>query len=120
MRTILDPCWLVLGLTAAGCVVDQPEHALPNGGREMAGAAGQGGGAAGGPTETTPGSAGSSSSMAGSPITAAPANDAAATDPPDTGESPKESGALDAPAVDHGKEYVWIDQTFHWATGIDT
>ena len=43
-------------------------------------------------------------------------------DPADAGETPKESGAGDAApaAVDHGKEYLWIDQTFHWATGIDT
>ena len=122
MRTILDPCWLVLGLTAVGCVVDQPEHALPNGVHEAAGADGQGGVAAGGPAEIASGSAGSSSSTAGSSVTALPADDAAAHDPADAGETVKESGAGDAApaAVDHGKEYLWIDQTFHWTTGIDT
>jgi hypothetical protein len=121
MRAILDPCWLVLGLTAVGCVAEQPEHALPNHGVASE-AAGEGGGG-GSSSEVVVGSAGSSSgSTAGSPATAPADSDAGSGDPVEAGEITKESGAGDvAPAaVDHGKEYVWIDQTFHFTQATDT
>jgi hypothetical protein len=121
MRAIFDACWLVLGLTAVGCVVEQPEHALPNY-VAMPETAGQGGASAVEVTGGKAGSSSSSSSTAGSTVIAPSEDDAGSATATEAGEIAQESGAGDAaaPPANHGKEYVWIDQTFHWTNTTDT
>jgi hypothetical protein len=111
-------------IASTSCAVDQPEHALRNAPEEGSGAAGAGGGfvevaqgssgsPAGEPAETA-GSSGSSD--------LAPSSSEAGTEESSDAASPApESGSVDTatPAVDHGNEYLWIDQTYHWAQNAD-
>jgi hypothetical protein len=104
---------------ALSCVAEQPEHALPNGPTQPA-PAGQGGDEAT-RAETMPSSAGSEApfvdSMGGSG--GAPASIDAGSGA-DTQPSAPEAGPIDVGAPpDHGKEYLWIDQTFHWTDQAD-
>jgi hypothetical protein len=124
MGAITGSGWLALGLVstmliATGCAAEQPEHALPNAlDHEQAG--GSGGTPA---VVSTAGSSGSVSAQGGggAPPTIV-ATDDAGTVAPEAGETTDAGGASDAPpvSVDHGKEYLWIDQTFHWTQTADT